>query len=351
MSQNPNLNTSTPAPMVKVLKPNIFIFIIIIFAFLVFMLDVLPDYYSYSEIYVMGGSYLEEFGRDPGFVYIVQTMGKIFDYKEFRILILLFFFIITIWILRLSQITYQQQFNLFHIFPFLLLIFFKFGIQIREGIALSLWLLSAVSKARGGNIIVFIILSLISISVHLSVAPYWLALYILRDNVWVWRFKKAFVFFVFSLFVFAIIVNASLLQASGEDSVFLSRFVEIEYSTIFQKFYWLIFAFIPVYEYFFEKVFRVLDIKSHWDLESFPLGFISLYGLLGVVFAVLMANLTGFFESTLKETVESIIRICSLLLMFYCMHMAFSYKRKIFTSILFLFLAIDTVRITMASLD
>lgn len=195
--------------MLKFLNRNklnlIYLFLLYII-FILFLKD-FYDYDSYKELYYNTNSYLAAYGRDPGFNLINSTFSKFFDYHKFRIILTLYFFIIIFSLLKNINFYYNVKLiDLIAITPFILL---KFGFQIREGIALSIWLYFAIKPRIDNMLIIFF--GIISVSIHLSVLPLWSCLFLLNMRIFNRKIIFLIIFLLYSIYG-SFLLNPSLLN-------------------------------------------------------------------------------------------------------------------------------------------
>lgn len=303
----------------------------------------LADYESYSDLYYNDGSYLAAFNRDPGFVLIVTTLNKVVSYSVFRLIITYIYFKAIVYIITKIKNIHHAKITLTTYVILILFIVLKFGIQIREGLALSIWLYALFSRRLNSYLIFNAVVAAISCSIHLGVAPLWLATYIYKSKL-IPEYLKSWAiiieFLIYS-FTFFVINNMSYFSADFGD-YFRTISIAAE-PNLWKYIYWSTFLVIPLF---------VLIFKRHYVLvvggEGSQLGRIALYASIGFTFGSFL-GITIFVTSLDKGMLSNLLRYITLLIILLCMHISIANKGSFFLRVVVLFLILDTTRVLFFS--
>lgn len=145
----------TPPKSIEYISWGLGVLSIILFGTLLhFSLTILnPDWLSYRLIYEAEGAWLSEQGRDPAFLMLTAFLENLFGpqgYEAYRIFFALYF-LVFIGFLSSGYIFKFKRKNYGHLFLMIAIVYFgftRFTIQIREGIALTLVVLSLALVAK-----------------------------------------------------------------------------------------------------------------------------------------------------------------------------------------------------------
>lgn len=156
-----------------VLLGLISLFIII---FLLLASPILPDYNTYMAMYFDGGGHLATFQRDIGYVYISSLLSQFISYESFRALIsIIISFLIFIILRGFARQGASKRDVLLLFLALTPLILIKGGSQIREGLALFVWLSVIFNITSPPNPLKFIAIGVACYSIHISATPIWIA--------------------------------------------------------------------------------------------------------------------------------------------------------------------------------
>jgi len=321
---------------------NLVVFIVIlIFTSILILQPFLPDYETYREIYESGGGHLEVFGRDPGFVFIVQSINQIFSYEQFRAIILSLIAVLTLCVLNTLQVLSKNIFGATVIFAFIPLFFLKFGIQIREGIAIAIWFFALFgTRCRWGQLS-FALMAILSSSIHMATAPLWLVLFL---GFYFDRIPR--ISFFIAIVLYAIFIHAVVNPSRLESEQFSGLNKEWVTLTLPQVIYWLsYFGFFLIF-LFESNPYKNENLENHKSIKA--LGFVIRAGVIGLLAGIAGQLFINGFEILQKGLIADILRIASLLLILGCIFLAITGKKK--QAALFgLFALIDVIRIILAA--
>lgn len=301
----------------------------------------LPDFDAYAAIFETGGGHLALLGRDLGFVWLVQTLSVFVSYSVFRWMALAAVAVITLHSLCRFQRFAPHRLGAVTFLALTPLILLKFGAQIREGLALSLWLWVLLSHKRRPHTLLFTLLAAISISIHLAILPLWgllgLHLYARR-----WPGTSMIVgALLYAMFVY-IVSDVSRL----EDELFRGLSDETVVPTLPTVVYWLIFP-----GFFALSLLRGDSgqrVRADAPLPVQSLAFVLRVAMIGALIGFgLQVAITGA-ALLQKGTVADSMRLAALLLILYAVFLAISGRTKM-ACLLATFLVIDTVRIMLAA--
>jgi hypothetical protein len=301
----------------------------------------LPDYETYRSIYETGGGHLTVLGRDLGFVFLVQLLSPIVGYNNFRWLLLIIIAGVLIFSLRKLQLSSSKRLGVSLVMALVPLILLKFGAQIREGIALLIWLSIIFTNNRRPSWLIFTPVALISVSIHLATLPLWMLLglnYYLPNRPTLALVLGALLYAAFTYLVADISrLNEELFRGLSQDSV---------NPNLFTAAYWLFYPLV-----FFSSIFRSNPVNSNQAGGGIPfiaLDFVLRAAMIGFLVGItLQVGLTGqaFF---VKGAVADSIRLAALLLSLYCISLAARGRHR-YATLLALFLIVDTIRIMLAA--
>jgi hypothetical protein len=240
-----------------------------------------PDFEAYRLIYESGGAWLEDLGRDPAFVYIIGKLNEVMSYESFRYSLCAFFGIAT-WKLqpRLAEMT-NSQFGAVQLLFFAPLVMLKFHVQVREGLALVLWMFAATRPNRRS--ILFWVAAVVSCSIHLGLVALWAALVVRRP---------ALIFLLGAAYaVMSSNIGRELFYAAMDSQIEV-RDTGFDVQITEEKIaYWTLFTVIPL----------LVLWMFHRSAIASPFGRIGVYGLLGFFpVAALLAAGEGEFSNVLR---------------------------------------------------
>ena len=298
-----------------------------------------PDYGSYEKLYNIITNqdfrfYLSKFAFLDYLIRILDFSG---DYRSFRLLVgiiqlFLFFYVVKKLNINLKSLTLFISLGLS---SFLLL---KVHVQIRESIALLIWLVS-LNNTHKERYVSFknFALFFISTFLHTSTIIYWISTLILKNKIYSLKLKRKFITILFS------IVGLSV-WPFFEKIISLDYYVrlgygEVEISTS-KLIYWLSF-FIIFYLIFKNENSKITPVNSR-SLDysnSSIIGNIGFYGFLG--FAPIAA--IGFFAGSPNElSFNLIFRMILNLLIIISFYRNSSQPKSFYTNLLnsFIFLIV-----------
>ncbi|MBC3864187.1 hypothetical protein H8K32_18955 [Undibacterium jejuense] len=312
-----------------------------IFFVLFFLAPQLPDYETYRKIYESGGGHLAAFGRDLGFVVLIQLASQLLSYDEFRFAVLLF-----IEILIFDSLSRLQKFHQYRISPHIVtvlvpIILLKFGAQIREGLALVLWLRVLLCAKVHPRALHFLVMALLSVLIHMGTAPLWLLLF---AAFYLQKFKNI------SILISSIVYAAFIYEVSNVSRLDVDAFsglnTEIVVPDISQIIYWTIFPLIMVHTIFCKK----LDLRGNQRF-SLPIRGFSVVlksAMIGLLLGLCLQIANNGFSFLQKGIFADLLRVESLILMLFCIYLVLIGKTR-YAIYLSFFLILDTVRTLMAA--
>jgi hypothetical protein len=219
------------------------------------------------------------------------------------------------------------------------LIFLKFGVQIREGLALCIWLSVLLSFNRRPHPVIFFVLAFLSSSVHLASAPLWILLALaLYFRHWP-RVSFLIAIVVFSVFTY-LVADISRLESEA----FSGLSTEILSPNLFTTLYWLIYPGVFIFSILQRDTRRSVLARETLSVRTF--GFVLRAAMIGLIFGLAMAiSLEGnaFFQ---KGIVADLLRLSALLLSLYCVFLSIQ-KMERKAILLAVFLIFDTARIIL----
>ena len=317
------------------------IIILIMFIIIMFYNSAMPDFETYKSMYYSDGGHIAILNRDPGFVFLINIFNKIISYEFFRIILIVFFMISAFHFFgKIRNISIHN--NVIAVLVLAPLIILKFGVQIREGLAISIWLWVLLRHNQKPNILTYIICAVLSTSMHLAVAPFWALLAIplyLNAN---WRTSLLLGSSIYSIFSY-IVLDTARYQSDWFVGMSDVRVEPDQYMLL----YWASF---PV-------LFSFGLLRSDtWNLspKNLPL---PVYSLGLVVSSAMLGSLVGPAiqvivlgdEILQKGLISDIMRLASLVTCFYGILLVMLGKKMV-PAMIAIFLLIDTFRIILASL-
>lgn len=323
------------------LSPSVAITLALFFIMVGLVGPWLPDFQTYEAIFDTGGGHLALLGRDPGFVWLVQTLNLGLSYTAFRWALLTF--VATLLLRSLSKFQRLSCHSLgascvVALAPFILL---KFGAQIREGLALIVWLWVVLTNSHRPQLFAFALLAAVSTSIHLAILPFWLLLAIFYWGDRSPKVSAALAVFLYASFVF-IVSDISRL----ESELFAGLSDDRINPTIPTVLYWLIFPFIFATSIVVGDTARRSNLASPMPVRS--LAFALRASLLGALIGFSIQIAVTGTDLLQKGTVADSMRLASLLLTLYCLFLAMTGRGKLAVAV-GCFLIMDTVRIMVAA--
>lgn len=301
----------------------------------------LPDFAAYEDIFDSGGGHLALLGRDPGFVWLIQRLDAFVSYSQFRWIALTTVAFVTLHSLWRYQCFAPHKLGAAMFLALSPLILLKFGAQIREGLALSLWLWMLLSHEQTPRTFLFTLAAAISISIHLAILPLWglLGLYLYARR---WpRMLMVIGTLLYAAFVY-IVSDVSRL----ENELFRGLSDESVVPTLASTVYWLVFPCLFTFSLLRGDTGR--RATSHAPLPVQSLAYIVRVTMIGALVGFGLQVLVTGAPLLQKGTVADSMRLASLLLMLYVIYLAISGRRRM-ACLVASFLIIDTVRIMLAA--
>lgn len=96
------------------------------------------DWLGYEMLYLSDGGWLADQSRDPAFLALLDASRQILDYESFRVAIACYFLAFTVWFARAWRSRGVNDTYFLSFAPLLPLLYPRFTVQIREGIAITL---------------------------------------------------------------------------------------------------------------------------------------------------------------------------------------------------------------------
>lgn len=338
---------STRLPVLASFKPvrlskGISFSLVFLFTLLALIAPELPDYKTYQEMYETGGGHLAVMGRDLGFVLLLQALEPAITYNQFRWLLIALTAILTLLTLRNLQATYPLRLGMSLVLALFPLIFIKFGVQIREGIALCMWIFIVLGSRQRPQPILFFLLAILSTSIHAATAALWLMLaimYYLQPRLP--RMSAFLASLVYASFVYIVADIARL-----EEDIFGGLSQESLSPDVFTVLYWLFYPSIFLLS-LLQRETRI-ERRIFAPLQLRVLGFIVHTAMIGFLIGLLVQILVLNLNLLQKGLIADVMRVAALILAFYCIFLVIRGKNN--KAILFaLFLSADTLRIILAA--
>jgi hypothetical protein len=301
----------------------------------------LPDYETYEAIYESGGGHLATFGRDSGFVLLNLVLVQYLTYVQFRVIIIMMITTILLLSLRKLQASLGRKLDLSLAIALAPIFLLKFGVQIREGLALCLWFSVLFYPSQRRHSLGFVTVALLSASIHLATTPLWGLLAIARHSRRSPHISLLLAIIVYATFA-CMVADPSRLEmeafsALGSDTVS---------PDLFQLLYWSIFPSIM----FFSIVQGDLRIPRRSELTQSvqDFAFVLKSAMIGLNIGIFVRLGLNDFSSLERGLVADLQRIEALVLMFLCVFLAIRGKKRK-AILISIFLVIDTVRIILAA--
>jgi hypothetical protein len=307
-----------------------------------------PDYEAYRFVYEFAWEEHADIGRDPAFAFLLQHSRLILSYEQLRWLLAGFFSIVLYNVLapRLAAMSVSRRFGFTSAIALAPLVLMKFHVQIREGIALALWLMAVTANggviAKNARAWRFWLVALVSSAIHLSVVLWWIAALVLRSERPRYRRQALTIVLLFALYGATTTRVGSQFMAETFSAV--PFFIEPEsYVTVTtgKLWYWAIFILLPLLALaMFSRSAFSLTGTPHWQPTIF--GLLGTYGLLGF-FSVSMLGMMLWGASGTDFNLT--IRVALTLLMFLCVQLALTRPRWPVTWAVFAFTLLAVVRL------
>jgi hypothetical protein len=276
-----------------------------------------PDFEAYRLVYAYGLGDRGDLVRDPGFTFLTRYVGSALSYEHFRYALCALFGIALFRLApRLGEVS-KNGFGLIQaIFlgPFILL---KFHVQIREGLALLLWLFAITSNggvvSKNVRSWSFWILAPIAGAIHLSSVMWWVTAFVLGSKRPNYRHQALMIFLLFAFYgAMTTRAGSELISATyGDVPFFIESQFDVDVS-IGKIWYWAAFLALPLLTLL---VFgrSALSLRGQTPWQPSVLGLTGTYGLIGF-FGVSMLGtfLWGASETDFNLT----MRVAITLLMF-----------------------------------
>lgn len=305
-----------------------------------------PDFEAYRFIYDIGLRVAADGTRDPVFTYTLETLRNFIQYEQFRFVLCVMFGIVLFKIApKLGTMSPSRRMGIAQalvLAPFILL---KLHVQIREGLALLLWLFAVTSNAgdmsRNVRSRSFWIAALISSAIHLSVIMWWIAALVLGSKQPRYKRQAFATFLLFSTYgAFTTAVGSRLLIEFFGGMFFVDSglYVEVTFAKLL---YWSFFILLPLLTLIlFDK--RALSTNGDSQWRPSILGITGVYGLLGF-FSVSMLGMYvwGATDTDFNLT----IRVAMTLLMFLVIQLALTCPRRLLTWMAFTFTLLTVARL------
>jgi hypothetical protein len=133
------------------------------------------DWEAYQYLFYEGGGWLLDTGRDVGFIALQNLLAQAVDYEGFRLVVAVYFVAFTFWLLNAWRPMAIVDRHLIGFVALLPLLYPRFTVQIREGIAITLvlaafTLMERAHFKRRSALFLPLILMLAAATVHGGVA-------------------------------------------------------------------------------------------------------------------------------------------------------------------------------------
>lgn len=299
-----------------------------------------PDFGSYKILYeiITNQDFRFYFSKLAFLDYLVRLIDFTGNYNGFRLVLAfieLFLFLYVIKNLKISL----RKFNIFVSLILSAFLLLKVHVQIREGLALLLWLfsLNTIHKEKYlslKNISLFIVSSLL----HTSTIVFWISTFILKYNKFSTKIKRRLIVILFA------IVGLTIWPFFGDllslNYVTLINFKSISISTS-KIIYWL--SFILIFCIVFKNESSKITLINKKSIEninsSYIIGNIGFYGFIGFV---TIAALNFFYGAPNAGSFTLIFRMCLNLLFLISFYRISSQPKSFYTNILnsFIFLIV-----------
>ena len=302
------------------------------------------DWEGYKFIFENSKDIILKFRFAPQIVplsIVFYIFTNFFDYSIFRSI---FAFIqTTLFFIFLKKIKYNFfQFDLIKIVPIVIFLLFKVHIQLRECVAIILWMIALLEINKGKFFSVKnYLICFVSILNHYSIAIFWLSSFIIVSRLISNKGKSFLIFLIF--FIMGFIVSPLLFENYfyqifyGSEAIDLNMIQIKPGKLIYWSFYLLIYL-----KIFFEespaKKDKVNPIKIN-AIEIFR--YLGLYGPLGLISITLLSSLFG--EIT-KDAYNIIFRYLLNLFILLSIYRSYQFPRKFSTITLNILLLFDAFR-------
>lgn len=312
--------------------------LIAIFIVVAIFTPVMPDYETYQSIYETGGGHLAYFGRDPGFIFVIEVLNPLFSYVQFRGLTLFFSAALMLYTMTRLQISLPSQLGITIAIALAPIIAIKFGAQIREGISICLLLAVILGRTEKPNPLMFSFIAILASSMHAATIPLWLLLGLALYVYPIWpRTATLTGIALYGIFVFFV---SDLSRYEGDMSVGLSK--DSVNPNLYTVMYWLCYPAIFATAHISQSLRIPSDLFKRTPIKTmaFVTGCAMLGWLLGLVFQIGLSGSALLMKSVIGDT----MRLAHLLLSLYCILLVICEKRLIGAA-LSVALLIDSVRI------
>lgn len=296
-----------------------------------------PDYEPYRLIYEFGLRGFGDIERDPAFTFLTENISSVLTYEHFRYALCALFGIALFKLApRFGKMStegfgFAQALSLT---PFILL---KFHVQIREGLALLIWIFAITSNggvmSRNLRDWPFWVLAPISIALHLSSVMWWAVSIVFASRRPKYALQAFIVFLLFAAYgAMTTRVGSALIAGAVEDVPFFSESSEFDVDIGAGKIgYWAAFLFLPILTLLILNR-SALSVRGQIPWEPSILGLTGTYGLIGF-FGVSMLGtfLWGASETDFNLT----MRVAITLLMFLAIQLSLTRPRWAWTWLVF----------------
>jgi hypothetical protein len=303
-----------------------------------------PDFEAYRVIFESGwGGGM----RDPMFSLLVDTLRDVVSYELFRLLMCSVFSVALFSLARkLSAMSSNGRLGLPAVLALTPFVFLKLHVQIREGIALLLWLLAVTNHAgniaRNVRTTPFWTIALISTCFHSSVLIWWVAASFLG-------FKKLpYVLCLsgfFALLGLATTAKGSEFFVNYAGGIYFVGGEDYVQPTTAKWLYWMLFLAFPIFALLLDKS-RVLTTPTRnsmsGDLIPSVFGMIGVYGMLGFFpIALVGVILWGATGTDFNLT----IRIAITLMLFLVLQLALTCRKRVLSWLTLIFISLTVFRL------
>lgn len=320
-----------------------------------------PDWLAYQSIYENDGAWLVEQGRDPFFLFLINAFKTIFgsdSYVDFRIYIGVYFAVFSGITFRLATANRKNISFIIVFYAILNLVFSRFTIQIREGMAVTFLLigvyqlLSQTETQRSPlarivwSLLIFLSCLMHSIIILFVVAFFGLQLFnkIFKNhkNTFPRTRIRTLSFVVFLLIFFLLLklfdIEGLLQRDIGERSA-----VEVEIG-IGKYLFWLFYGLVSFYVYL--KIKKITLSKSE-NLRLYN-GLVFIAGpVTAIIFLLIVLNLATNGSAAIISTLARIYYLALGLSIFY---ISLKIVKDLIILFIIHFLLIDQIRIISDSI-
>ncbi len=298
-----------------------------------------PDYTAYRAIYELGGSWLSAQGRDPVFVYLTDFLSSVMPYEQFRYALSGVFAGGLVYLaVKLANST-ATRFGFVQAMFLTPIVLLKFHVQIREGMALLLWLI-AVANQTSPRYTRFWVLAALSSAIHVGVLPLWGAATLIKWSREPNYLRAAYVtFLVFALY--------SLASIPGSSEILLSPFFDVNQIVRDTGFgldisgpklaYWSLFTVLPAI-----TLFTFSRSAWRYGADISILGMVGTYGLLAF-FPV--AAVGGVILQVGEAQFANALRVAATLMALLAVQLSMTRPKHPLTWLIGMFAIADTIRL------